>query len=76
MCSRSNLLPNLVTAPIVGTTSLKNLEEIIGGVYFVVVDQCLHTDSSFTAAVHIKLTEEEITYLEEAYKPQEIIGHA
>ncbi|KAG5639477.1 hypothetical protein H0H81_001599 [Sphagnurus paluster] len=46
-----------VTAPIVGTTSLKNLEDIIGG-------------------VEVQLTEEEIKYLEEAYKPQEIIGHA
>lgn len=45
-----------VTAPIVGTTNLKNLEEII-------------------AAVHIKLTEEEIKYLEEPYKPQAVIGH-
>jgi len=45
-----------ITAPIVGTTSLKNLEEII-------------------AAVNIKLTEEEIKYLEEPYKPQTVIGH-
>jgi len=46
-----------VTAPIVGTTSLKNLEEII-------------------AAVKIKLTEEEIKYLEEPYKTQAVIGHS
>lgn len=46
-----------VTAPIVGTTNLTNLKEII-------------------AAVHIKLTEEEIKYLEEPYTPQAIIGHA
>ncbi|KAG2015688.1 hypothetical protein CC2G_008933 [Coprinopsis cinerea AmutBmut pab1-1] len=45
-----------VTAPIVGTTSLKNLEDLL-------------------AAVHITLTEEEILYLEEPYKPQAIIGH-
>jgi len=45
-----------VSAPIVGTTSLKNLEEII-------------------AAVHIKLSDEDIKYLEEPYKPQNIIGH-
>ncbi|KAH9476273.1 Versiconal hemiacetal acetate reductase [Psilocybe cubensis] len=45
-----------VSAPIVGTTSLKNLEEII-------------------AAVDVKLTEEDIKYLEEPYVPQEIFGH-
>ncbi|TFK74021.1 Aldo keto reductase [Pluteus cervinus] len=45
-----------VSAPIVGTTSLKNLEDILGG-------------------VHVKLTEEEIKYLEEPYKPQAITGH-
>ncbi|KAF8161259.1 aryl-alcohol dehydrogenase [Crassisporium funariophilum] len=45
-----------VTAPIVGTTSLKNLEDIIEG-------------------INVKLTEEEIKYLEEPYKPQGIIGH-
>ncbi|KDR75718.1 hypothetical protein GALMADRAFT_226363 [Galerina marginata CBS 339.88] len=45
-----------VSAPIVGTTSLKNLEDII-------------------AAVHVKLSDEDIKYLEEPYKPQNIIGH-
>jgi len=45
-----------VSAPIVGTTSLKNLEDIIG-------------------AVHIKLSDEDIKYLEELYKPQNIVGH-
>lgn len=45
-----------VNAPIVGTTSLKNLEDIIG-------------------ALDVKLTEEEIKYLEEPYKAQPILGH-
>jgi len=45
-----------VSAPIVGTTSLKNLEDILAG-------------------VHVKLTEEEIKYLDEPYKPTNIIGH-
>ncbi|KAF9485933.1 aryl-alcohol dehydrogenase [Pholiota conissans] len=45
-----------VSAPIVGTTSLKNLEDIIAG-------------------VHVKLTEEEIKYLDAPYKPTSIIGH-
>ncbi|KAJ3557518.1 hypothetical protein NM688_g1432 [Phlebia brevispora] len=45
-----------VTAPIVGTTSLKNLEELID-------------------AVNIKLTDDEVKYLEEPYQPCKINGH-
>ncbi|KAH9848625.1 Aldo/keto reductase [Lenzites betulinus] len=45
-----------VTAPIIGTTSLKNLEDILG-------------------ALDVKLTEEEIKYLEEPYQPVAIVGH-
>ncbi|KAI0328021.1 Aldo/keto reductase [Cubamyces sp. BRFM 1775] len=45
-----------VTAPIIGTTSLKNLEDILG-------------------ALEVKLTDEEIKYLEEPYQPASIIGH-
>ncbi|KAI0669361.1 aryl-alcohol dehydrogenase [Trametes maxima] len=46
-----------VTAPIVGTTSLANLEDILNG-------------------VDVKLTEEEIKFLEEPYKPVPISGHS
>ncbi|KAG8937521.1 hypothetical protein FRC00_004615 [Tulasnella sp. 408] len=46
-----------VTAPIVGTTSLDNLKDIIAG-------------------VQVKLSEEDVQYLEELYQPQAIIGHA
>ncbi|KIK53006.1 hypothetical protein GYMLUDRAFT_49584 [Collybiopsis luxurians FD-317 M1] len=46
-----------VTAPVIGTTSLANLYELI-------------------AAVDIKLTKEEIEYLEEAYKPRAVMGHS
>ncbi|KAI0669362.1 Aldo/keto reductase [Trametes maxima] len=45
-----------VAAPIIGTTNLANLEDIVG-------------------AIDVKLTEEEIKYLEEAYKPLPVIGH-
>ncbi|KAJ6502454.1 NADP-dependent oxidoreductase domain-containing protein [Mycena sanguinolenta] len=45
-----------VTAPIVGSTSLDNLHQLI-------------------AAVDIKLTDEEMKYLEEPYQPRSIIGH-
>ncbi|KAK7047649.1 hypothetical protein VNI00_006417 [Paramarasmius palmivorus] len=45
-----------VSAPIVGTTSIKNLMDLIG-------------------ALDVKLTEEEIKYLEELYVPQPVFGH-
>ncbi|KZT32566.1 Aldo/keto reductase [Sistotremastrum suecicum HHB10207 ss-3] len=50
------LSKDVVAAPIVGTTSVDNLHEII-------------------KAVKVKLTEEEIKYLEEPYKAQAVIGH-
>ncbi|KAH9980101.1 Aldo/keto reductase [Lactifluus volemus] len=51
------LTKEVVSAPIVGTTSLDKLEEII-------------------SAIDIKLSEEEVKYLEEPYKPIAIIGHS
>ncbi|KAJ6623984.1 NADP-dependent oxidoreductase domain-containing protein [Mycena sp. CBHHK59/15] len=45
-----------VSAPIVGTTSLANLTDIIG-------------------AINVKLTEDEIKYLEEPYQPMAVFGH-
>ena len=45
------------TAPIIGTTSLKNLEDLIG-------------------AVHVKLSDEDMKYLEEPYLPRGIAGHS
>jgi len=45
-----------VTAPIVGTTKMDNLKDIIG-------------------SLDVKLTEEEIKYLEQPYVPQAIVGH-
>jgi len=50
------LLNKEVTAPIVGTTSLEKLKELID-------------------AVHITLTSEEMTELEQHYKPQGVFGH-
>ncbi|KAJ7220745.1 aryl-alcohol dehydrogenase [Mycena pura] len=45
-----------VSAPLVGTTSLDNLRDIVG-------------------AIHVELTQEEIKYLEEPYKPVAVAGH-
>ncbi|KAI8974177.1 aryl-alcohol dehydrogenase [Trametes punicea] len=45
-----------VTAPVIGSTKLSNLEDVLGG-------------------LEVTLTDEEIKYLEEPYKPMQIIGH-
>ncbi|KAI0823791.1 Aldo/keto reductase [Trametes gibbosa] len=45
-----------VSAPIIGTTNLSNLEDILG-------------------SLELKLTEEEIKYLEEPYQPVGVVGH-
>ncbi|KAI0297735.1 NADP-dependent oxidoreductase domain-containing protein [Russula brevipes] len=50
------LTKDVVTAPIIGTTSLDKLKELID-------------------TVDLKLSEEEVKYLEEPYKPMGIIGH-
>jgi len=50
------LTKDVVSAPVVGATSLEKLKDLID-------------------AVDIKLSEEEIKYLEGAYKPMAVIGH-
>ena len=45
-----------VTAPIVGTTSLANLEDLLG-------------------ALNVTLSEEDIKFLEEEYRPLPVSGH-
>ncbi|KAG1874950.1 aryl-alcohol dehydrogenase [Suillus subluteus] len=46
-----------VSAPVVGTTSIEKLKDLIAG-------------------IDVKLTVEEIKYLEEEYKPTAVIGHS
>ncbi len=45
-----------VTAPIVGTTSLEKLQDLL-------------------AALDVKLSEEDVKFLEEEYKPLPVAGH-
>ena len=45
-----------VSAPIIGTTSLANLEDLLG-------------------ALEVQLTEDDIKYLEEEYRPLPVSGH-
>jgi len=51
------LTKDVVTAPIIGTTSLDKLKDSI-------------------SAIDLKLSEEEVKYLEEPYKPTPVIGHS
>jgi predicted oxidoreductase len=63
-----------VTAPIVGTTKLENLKEMIG-------ERHVARGSSFRVligtaeALDIELTEEEVKHLEEPYLPNAVVGH-
>jgi hypothetical protein len=70
-----SLSKDYMSAPIIGTTKLENLWDIVGksrrsrfGVLILI--------NNPTGAVHIKLTDEEIKRLEEPYVPQAILGFA
>lgn len=63
-----------VTAPIVGTTKLENLKEMIGE-WDVAHGFSLRALIRTVEALDIELTEEEAKYLEESYLPNPIIGH-
>jgi hypothetical protein len=77
------LVRSVVTAPIIGSTSLDKLKELIGksprasrsfSLFALATPEGLiisHTD-----VVDVKLSEEEIKHLEEPYKPMPVIGHA
>ncbi|KAG8939933.1 hypothetical protein FRC03_005899 [Tulasnella sp. 419] len=51
-----SLSKDFISAPIIGTTKLENLDD-------------------FVAGIHIKLTEEEVKYIDEPYRPRAITGH-
>ena len=62
-----------VTAPIVGTTSLNNLEDILGKPRRTL--RGAHANMERTGGLDVELTEEEFKYLEDPYKPMAITGH-
>ncbi len=63
-----------VTAPIVGTTSLANLEDILGECPL--HGRAMDGDREDRAGgLDVQLTEEEVKELEEPYRPQPITGH-
>ena len=61
-----------VTAPIVGTTKIENLKEMIGERDVTLFFRVL---IGTTEALDIELTEEEAKYLEESYLPNAVLGH-
>jgi len=62
-----------VTAPIVGTTSLDNLKDLLG--MWTTLRYLAKANARLLGAVHISLTEEEVKYLEEPYQARAAIGH-
>jgi aryl-alcohol dehydrogenase-like predicted oxidoreductase len=63
-----------VTAPIVGTTKVENLEETIGE-RDITCGSPLRVLIKAVAGLDVELTEEEAKYLEEPYLPNAVIGH-
>lgn len=62
----------VIAAPIVGTTSTDKLQALIGSSYYISVRSRISHVSLFTDAVDIKLSEEEVRYIDEPYQPQPI----
>jgi aryl-alcohol dehydrogenase-like predicted oxidoreductase len=61
-----------VAAPIVGTTKMENLMDVISAYH-----RLLHVPLliSLAESVEVKLDDDEIKYLEELYTPKPIVGH-
>lgn len=64
-----------VTAPIIGSTNIKNLEELISTCDYQYQEMRL-TLSFFADGAEVSLTQEEIQYLEEPYKARSVMGHS
>lgn len=65
-----------VTAPIIGTTSLENLKDNLGMLISTLV-RVPPTENTplHIGALDVKLSEEDIKYLEEPYTPVPVRGH-
>jgi diketogulonate reductase-like aldo/keto reductase len=62
-----------VTAPVIGSTSIKNLEELISACNCYMIRLTLNFIADGT---EITLTQEEIQYLDEPYKERSVMGHS
>ncbi|KAK0457200.1 NADP-dependent oxidoreductase domain-containing protein [Desarmillaria tabescens] len=64
-----------VTAPIVGTTSIDNLKELIGEILSLDEDGKV-MNGFLSEATKVELTPEDVKFLEEEYRPVVISGHS
>ncbi len=69
------LSKEVVTAPVVGSTNLDQLKEIIGAYASSHSSYTISRHPCFTDALDVQLTPEESKFLEEPYKPVQVIGH-
>jgi hypothetical protein len=66
-----------VTAPVIGSTSIKKLEDLISACHGLsgLCHVAMRIKLLVADGVDIKLTEEDIQYLEEPYKARSVMGH-
>jgi len=70
-----SMAQDMVAAPIVGTTSLKNLQDLLGTHVLCLYKRMNVLTRPCSGAIDITLTAEEIKYLEEPYQPKSVVGH-
>ena len=68
------LAKDAVTAPIVGTTNVDNMKDILGKLLSIRQAEDVRL-MTFIAGLDVQLTAEEMKYLEEPYQPTAIFGH-
>lgn len=72
-----SLSKSFISAPIVGTTSIDKLKDLVGmwDARFLPLFQVLIFDLDRIGGIHLKLTEEEVKSIDEPYQPRPIAGH-
>ena len=64
-----------VTAPVVGCTSVKKLEDLISAWTWSLCNVAMRIKLLIADGVDVKLEEEDIVYLEGPYKACSVLGH-
>jgi aryl-alcohol dehydrogenase-like predicted oxidoreductase len=65
---------DVVAAPVIGVQKIERISDLISKQSLVLCTPSSYT-FGYTGAVHLKLTREELKYLEEPYIPRSIMGH-
>jgi hypothetical protein len=68
-----SMAQDIVTAPVVGTTSLKHLQDLLG--MCLVIKEQSSCAGSYSSAINIILSAEERKYLEELYQPKSVFDY-